>query len=89
MDVRIALVEIMLFVLACGLGWLVWYSLRRDSNNAGGSGGLARDSTRGAYARRSRELAAEREAELPPIPATPSAKPADVQIKMPETRTGQ
>ena len=89
MDIPIALVEILFFVLVCGLGWLAWYSLRRDSSNADGSGGMARDSTIGAYARRSKELAAQREAELPPTPATGSAKLAEVHLDMPETRIGQ
>jgi len=89
MDIRIALIEVTIFVVACGLGWLVWYSLRRDSSNASGSAGLAHDSTTGAYARRSKELAAHREAELPPTPATPSAKAPEGQLKMPETRIGQ
>jgi len=89
MDIPIALVEILFFVLVCGLGWLVWYSLRPDSGNGSGSGDDARDSTTGAYARRSKELAAQRDAELPPTPASSSAKPAEVQLQMPETRIGQ
>ena len=78
----------LLLVAGLALQWLVRYSLRHDSGNAWGWGRLARDSTVGAYARRSKELAELREAEQPPPDAKSVPKAPEVELKLPETRIG-
>ena len=88
MGIKILAVCAVFLGIGLGLRWLVRYSLRNDSNNAPGYRRISHDSTAGAYARRSKELAQLREAELPPADATPIAKPEEVQIKVPETRIG-